>query len=105
VEVHEGLLAEFDVVDRAEADRAAVDFPDEVVGLALRRRPGEVLRVVDAPGIATRHPLAVGPQLLQVLVGGVVEVVDADIDLLQLHRPDDHDRARLLRPRHRCRPD
>jgi hypothetical protein len=32
--------------------------------------------------------------VLQVLVGGVVEVVDADADLLQAHRP--HDRSRHI---------
>jgi hypothetical protein len=36
--MHEGLLAELDVVGRAEADQAAVELPAEVVGLALGER-------------------------------------------------------------------
>src|SRR5579863_10060527 len=88
VEMHEGLLAVGDLIARAEADDPSVKLPRERVVLALANR-SRIVGLVDLePRLARWQQRAVDAKHQKVLVGGVVEVVDADLDLVEKQLAD-----------------
>ena len=82
------LRSEDDVICRAEADGPTIELPYQGVVHALAKRPGIVNRVELLPLLPRGKPCPINAQHLQMVLGRVVEVVDAKTHVGQLHIPD-----------------